>query len=266
MKKKLFTVGYTLFQDGDKIDVRRMLNCLMEHGVNALVDVRSKPFSKQYPQCNKEQLREQCANSNIQYVHIPELGAHAMPNQDVFSKASEIFYDNVFPIAKSNRPEKEELNQDDEIVDFQKIKCDEIFLDGIRRIERAYDQNFTVAIMCSERDPLSCHRYFLISEKLTEVFGDWLEVLHVSRDEHSDNGTKAIGNDEVSEELKKEVLKQEKIENLNINQPDIITGSAPLSNYWGDTKDEQESDFCFRYWNLLHGWKRRTERRDYEAL
>ena len=29
-----------------------------------------------------------------------------------------------------------------------------------------------------------------------------------------------------------------------------------LEDYFGNTQDEKIEDFCNRYWNLLHGWKK----------
>ena len=29
-----------------------------------------------------------------------------------------------------------------------------------------------------------------------------------------------------------------------------------LDNYFGDTQEDKICDFCDRYWNLIHGWKK----------
>ena len=36
----------------------------------------------------------------------------------------------------------------------------------------------------------------------------------------------------------------------------MFTGESPINNYYGETKQEKEYDFCDRYWNLMHGWKK----------
>ena len=95
-KRKLYTLGYTLFQNGSVIDIEKMLNTLKEFNVSHLVDVRSMPFSKQYPQCNADNLKAACKHHTISYGHMPELGAKAGPMQDVFSKASDIFFEDIF--------------------------------------------------------------------------------------------------------------------------------------------------------------------------
>src|SRR5688572_23835207 len=126
-KRKLYTLGYTLFQNGAVIDIERMFKILKEFNVSHLVDVRSKPYSKQYPQCNADNLKVAGKHFSISYIHMPELGAKASPIQDVFSKASDIFFEDIFPITKSNRPERTELYSDEEIVDFEKFRKDEYF-------------------------------------------------------------------------------------------------------------------------------------------
>ena len=117
-KQKLYTLGYTLFQNGAVIDIKEMFKILKEYNVTHLVDVRSMPYSKQYPQCNADNLKVASKYFSISYGHMPELGAKASPIQDVFSIASDIFFESIFPISKSNRPEGTELMLT-KIVDFQ---------------------------------------------------------------------------------------------------------------------------------------------------
>ena len=49
-RHKLYTLGYTLFQNGAVIDIEKMFKTLKDLNVTHLVDVRSVPYSKQYPQ------------------------------------------------------------------------------------------------------------------------------------------------------------------------------------------------------------------------
>ena len=45
-------------------------------------------------------------------------------------------------------------------------------------------------------------------------------------------------------------LKKIDVLNSSIFEP------AKIDNYFGKTQQEKINDFCDRYWNLMHGWKK----------
>ncbi len=246
-KKYIYTVGYTLFQQGNTINIENMFEVLKKYNINFLVDVRSVPFSKQYPQCNADNMKIAGMELGISYMNMPEIGAKANGHQDVFSKASDIFFEQeIFPIAKSYRPEKTELLGSDEIVDFSKFRHDEHFVSGLKRIEDAYDKNYTLCLMCSEKKPMDCHRYFLVSKALEQRCGDWLEVRHIVE---SEGEIGYMSNFDLDKQLENFVCEEKEV--LNPMFKDEI-----LDNYFGETEQEKINNLCDRYWNLLHGWKR----------
>jgi uncharacterized protein (DUF488 family) len=259
-KLKLYTLGYTLFQNGNMIDIEKMLNTLKDFKVSHLVDVRSVPYSKQFPQCNADNLKLASKHFSISYGHMPELGAKASPMQDVFSKASDIFFEDIFPISKSNRPEKTELFDYEEIVDFQKFRNDEYFSEGIKRIEKAYENQFTIALMCSEKRPVDCHRFFFVSKKIEEKFGDWIEVLHITKNKNGEIET--VSNENINTELSELIFNKTEIKKLDVLNSSFFE-SAKIENYFGNTLQDKKNDFCDRYWNLLHGWKLNKNNNNY---
>lgn len=252
-KKTIYTVGYTLFQTSRGLDLEMMFNTLRQYGIRYLIDVRSVPYSKQYPQCNADSLKVMSKHYGVPYGHMPELGAKVGPDQEVFSKASDIFFDDIFPISKSNRPEKTELQSYEEIVDFRKFRNEDYFISGLKRVEDASDKGFTLALMCSEKNPIDCHRYFLVSKKLEERFGSWLTVRHIIQDKVGQITT--VTNSELDRELSELILKKSEVKRLDLLAPSFY-GPAKIDNYFGKTQEEKINDFCDRYWNLMHGWKK----------
>jgi uncharacterized protein (DUF488 family) len=55
---------------------------LVSHRIKTLVDVRSFPGSRRYPQFNKENLNQFLKSVGVGYVHAPLLGGRRRPNPD----------------------------------------------------------------------------------------------------------------------------------------------------------------------------------------
>lgn len=252
-KRIIYTIGYTIFQKGSEIQTDQLFETLKQFNITHLVDVRSVPYSKQYPQCNSNNLTLLGKKYGIPYIHMPEIGAKADNTQDVFSKASDVFFDDIFPITKSNRPEKQDLTSEEYIVDFRKFRNEERFIEGLKRIENAYEKGFTLALMCSEKRALDCHRYFLISRAIEQRFGDCIEVKHIIKD--ANNLLSIVSNKELDQQLSEIILNKSEIKELNILNSSIL-GPARIENYLGKSLQEKINDFCDRYWNLMHGWKK----------
>ena len=60
---------------------------LLAHGIEVLVDVRSFPGSRRYPQFNKGALAESLASIGINYRHEPRLGGRRSPRGDSHNTA-----------------------------------------------------------------------------------------------------------------------------------------------------------------------------------
>lgn len=73
------------------------------------------------------------------------------------------------------------------------------FLHGVERLTKAVSQGFNVSLMCSEANPLECHRFSFLSRYLHEHL--W-NVMHITKD----------GNGEIvalpHEELEKQMVAQ----------------------------------------------------------
>jgi len=55
---------------------------LITHEIKTLVDVRTFPGSRRYPQFNKEQLSNSVQEIGVNYVHLPELGGRRKSRPD----------------------------------------------------------------------------------------------------------------------------------------------------------------------------------------
>lgn len=130
----IYTIGHsTLIRD-------EFLDVLQACGVTAVVDVRSDPHSMMADQFNIEGLQPFLRGHGCQYVHIGDsLGAR--------------------------QTDPSVLNEQGQ-VDFSKVMHLETFQKGLDRLQDGMSKGFKIAIMCSERDPLTCHRFGLVARAL----------------------------------------------------------------------------------------------------
>jgi uncharacterized protein (DUF488 family) len=133
---------------------------LAAHESEALIDVRSFPGSRRYPQFNKQQLARALSENGIAYFHLPELGGRRQTRKD--SK-------NTTWKNQSFRGYADHM----ETAEFQL---------GIERLMEIAGVNRT-AIMCAEALWWRCHRS-LISDFL-KVRG--VEVIHILDARHEES-------------------------------------------------------------------------------
>jgi uncharacterized protein (DUF488 family) len=132
--RKYFTIGHS----NDSIE--EFLGRLNSHCVSSVADVRSTPMSRFAPHFNREVLRISLREHGVRYAFLgAELGA------------------------RSEDPSCYE----DGRVQYGRLAATDIFRDGIVRLESANAEE-VIAIMCTERDPLCCHRTILVARTLVE--------------------------------------------------------------------------------------------------
>ena len=73
---RIWTIGHSTRK------VEDFIATLEAHGIKLLVDVRSLPGSKRYPQFNKETLAKSLQEHGIHYEHFAELGGRRKPRSD----------------------------------------------------------------------------------------------------------------------------------------------------------------------------------------
>jgi uncharacterized protein (DUF488 family) len=147
MISRIWTIGHST----RKIDV--FISLLQENGIKLLVDVRSWPGSKRYPQFNKEALAESLNARGIRYEHLPELGGKRKPKDDSRNRA----WRNASFRGYADHMETEEFDK------------------GVERLLRLAREVGPTAIMCAEAIWWRCHRS-LISDYLK---ARRIEVTHI---------------------------------------------------------------------------------------
>ena len=108
---------------------------LQSQQIETLVDVRSFPGSRRYPQFNKESLATFLSELSIKYVHAPALGGRRLPRPDSHNTA----WQNASFRAYADHMETEE---------FEK---------GVASLLKLVSQGRTT-IMCAESLWWRCHR------------------------------------------------------------------------------------------------------------
>jgi uncharacterized protein (DUF488 family) len=143
MTKTVYTIGHS---NGT---ADRLMALLNRHSITAVADVRSQPYSRFNPQFNREDLASVLQASQLEYVFLgQELGA------------------------RSSDP----ACYRDGRAQYALIAQTPLFEKGIERLRSGMDK-FRVAILCAEKEPLSCHRFILIGRYLHEKGFDVRHIL-----------------------------------------------------------------------------------------
>ena len=131
---QVFTIGHSTLALGSFLDL------LKKAGITAIADVRSSPFSRRSPHFSRDDVRASLKESGIKYVFLgKELGG---------------------------RPRLQNLYCDG-VADYEKMALEPAFLKGIGRVVDGSKEHI-IALMCSEHNPLDCHRCLLVGRALAE--------------------------------------------------------------------------------------------------
>jgi uncharacterized protein (DUF488 family) len=140
-----FTIGHSTHS------AEAFLALLRRHGVEAIADVRSIPFSRFNPQFNRENLERHLKDNGIAYVFLgKELGA------------------------RTDDLSCYEHGQ----VKYSRLAQTPLFQSGLDRLRQG-SQRYQIALMCAEKEPLECHRTLLVAKALAERGGT---VQHIHAD------------------------------------------------------------------------------------
>ncbi len=145
VRGKVLTIGHSTHM------LETFIGHLQRHDVTAVADVRSSPYSRFNPQYNREHLADALQADGIKYVYLgQELGG---------------------------RSEDRSCYRDGRVCYGRVVKT-ESFRSGLDRVIDGAAK-FRIALMCSEREPLDCHRTLLVAQSLVE---QGINVEHILAD------------------------------------------------------------------------------------
>jgi len=131
---EILTIGHST------LSYQHFLGLLRGAKVTAIADVRSAPYSHHSPHFSREALKNELRRAGIAYVFLGrELGGRP--------KDSQFFRDGVADYERMARG-------------VQFAKALDRVVDGAKR--------YRIALMCSEHNPLDCHRCLLVGRALHE--------------------------------------------------------------------------------------------------
>lgn len=157
---KIYTIGHS------NLSLDEFYKILKTQDITCIIDVRSLPYSKYTSQFNKESISSFLKMKGILYAHFGiEFGARR--NDCLINRT----------IIK-NRHTIHKLQ-----VDFLEGMKTSNFLRGVNRLEKAISQGFKLSLMCSEANPLECHRFAFLARYLYEHGWD---VEHITRNSNGE--------------------------------------------------------------------------------
>lgn len=153
---RIYSLGY-----GNRTP-EQLFDLVRAKGCQYLIDVRSIPYSKYHTQYNRENLEQRCTEFGLKYLYLgDQLGG---------------------------KPESSEL---DELgrADYEKMAQRLGFEEGIDRLKKAKSLGHSVALMCAELRPESCHRTRLIGKALSKV---GVEIQHIDENANQITQSEAL--------------------------------------------------------------------------
>lgn len=147
MNSTLFTIGHS------NHTIEHFIDLLREHEVQAVADVRSVPYSGFAPQFSREAIRASLEAHSIKYVFLGEELGGRSDNPACYDGEGRVQYD--------------------------VLKRETTFKEGMQRVFDGL-KKYRVALMCTEKDPMDCHRAIHIALSFIREYG--LDIAHIRAD------------------------------------------------------------------------------------
>ena len=150
MVNTVYTIGYSGFSIDDFVAT------LKKHNVSLVVDVRSSPFSKFFPEYNKDTLEICLKTHGIYYRNYADSFGARQNDRKYYCKEG--------------------------YLDFEVFAQSAPFLQGIKKLCDSMEKNYSFALLCAEKDPICCHRTILVARAFYER---GYNVIHLLADDNT---------------------------------------------------------------------------------
>ena len=147
----IHTVGHS------NLSAESLVGMLKRRGIAQVIDVRSTPYSRYVPHFNRDNIRATLERNGIGYTHMGD--------------------------ALGGRPQDDRLYDRDGRANYELMAQEKTFQDGVRQMEQMAE-NSHIALMCTEADPLRCHRTLLVSQELASR---GMNIIHLMQDEQQES-------------------------------------------------------------------------------
>ena len=141
----LLTIGHS------SLPADQFLALLKPHGVTAIADVRSVPFSRRFPWFSSRALAERLQSKGIAYLMVGDTLGGRPANPALYC---------------------------DGVADYEAMAVTADFRAGVDRVIAGMTSH-RLCLMCAEREPLDCHRCLLVGRALA---GHGCTVGHILAD------------------------------------------------------------------------------------
>ena len=160
----IYTIGHS------NVEPREIVELLRSSGIEAVLDVRSSPYSRHAPQFNREDLAEELELAGMQYVY----GGNHLGGRPKDASC----YD----------------PNDEERVLYDEVEKRDWYLRGIEGLIQLASEKWT-AVMCAEEDPGVCHRHLLIAQTLLDRGIDVEHIRHKDGETWTEQARRSLDRD-----------------------------------------------------------------------
>ena len=228
LKRLAYTIGYSGYGNNPGL----LIDELKKRNINVLIDVRSNPYSAQFNGFNKESFRKELLKDGIQYRNYADYFGAKQENSAFYSK----------------------FDGKDLRIDYDIFAKSEQFNKGAENMVTIIEKGFLPAIMCSEKDPISCHRAIMVSKELVQRYK--FDIIHIVPGKE-DESHEAL-EERIKETIKDDLKRKKKLDKLNQLEKTMREKIDESESLFADSSDNYIHDInnYYRIINSRIGWTR----------